>query len=495
MKALLEMKGISKSFPGVKALDHVDFRIYEGEVMGFLGENGAGKSTLMKILSGIYQRDEGEIIFQGEPYEVKSPKEAMDLGIAIIHQELNLVGQMAIYENIFLGRELGSGMGLDKETMIAESKRVLDLLNVKIDPRTKVENLSVAKQQMVEIARALSMDAKIIIMDEPTDTLTNQEVEQLFKVIHRLKDQNKGMVFISHRLEEVLEICDRYIVLRDGKFIGERIVADSSEDEMIQMMVGRTIEEFIPYVDTKTKDVSLELKDVSNEFIHQVSFQAHRGEVLGIAGLVGAGRTELAKTIFGIYPIEEGAMYLDGEELHFKNSRDAIDHNIVYVSEDRKGEGLVIQMDVKNNMTLSSLAKFIKTFTIDKKRESEVVEGYIENMRIRTPSYRQIIENLSGGNQQKVAIAKALMIEMEVLILDEPTRGVDVGAKKEIYDILNQIKLQGKTIIVISSEMPEILGLSDRILVMNDGKIKGCLDRDEATQEKIMQLIVQGENE
>src|SRR5699024_8113797 len=232
------------------------------------------------ILSGIYKRDEGEIIFQGEPYEVKSPKEAMDLGIAIIHQELNLVGQMAIYENIFLGRELGSGMGLDKETMIAESKRVLDLLNVKIDPRTKVENLSVAKQQMVEIARALSMDAKIIIMDEPTDTLTNQEVEQLFKVIHRLKDQNKGMVFISHRLEEVIEICDRYIVLRDGKFIGERIVADSSEDEMIQMMVGRTIEEFIPYVDTKTKDVALELKEVSNEVIHQVSFLENSGEVL-----------------------------------------------------------------------------------------------------------------------------------------------------------------------------------------------------------------------
>lgn len=491
-KLLLEMKAISKSFPGVKALDGVDFRIYEGEAMGFLGENGAGKSTLMKILSGVYTKDSGDIYFEGQPYIVETPKEAMDKGVAIIHQEFNLINSMAVYENIYLGRELLNGAILDKDLMISETRKVLDLLDAKIDPKALVGDLPLAHQQMVEIARALSLNAKIIIMDEPTDALTSREVNKLFEVIRILKAQGKGIVYISHRLEEIGEICDKFIVLRDGHYIGERLVSESNEEEIIKMMVGRSLNEYIPYAHPSKGDSILELKNISNDYVKDISFKVYKGEILGIAGLVGAGRTELAKTIYGSLATKSGTMTLNGDQISLRNEKDAIDKGIFYVSEDRKTDGLILNMDVCENMTLSSLDLFKEGLKINSKKEESSVDEYIQSMNIKTPSSKQVIENLSGGNQQKVAIAKGLMTQPQILILDEPTRGVDVGAKSEIYDLLNSIKEQGKAVIVISSDMPEILGLSDRILVINEGKIKGELAREEASQEKIMELIVQG---
>lgn len=491
-KLILSMRDISKTFPGVKALDNAQFNIYEGEVMGFLGENGAGKSTMMKILSGVYTKDSGDILFEGEEFIVSNPKEAIDKGVTIIHQELNLVNNMAVYENIFLGREETLGIKLDKTAMIQKSSELLKKLNVQIDPRVKVSSLSIAMQQMVEIARALSVNSKIIIMDEPTDTLTSKEVKDLFEVIKTLKEQNKGIVYISHRLDEIEEICDRYCVLRDGKYVGERKVKDSNEAEMIQLMVGRPLDEQIPYSKPNYGDVSLKVEMINNKFLKDVSFFARQGEILGIAGLVGAGRTELAKTLFGAYKIDSGSISVNDTSVSLSSPRDGIENGIVYVSEDRKSDGLVLGMDVKSNITLSALNKFIDGIKINKQKEEDVSKKYVKEMNIRTPSIKQIVGNLSGGNQQKVSISKALVTNAEILILDEPTRGVDVGAKREIYQILNKLKEQGKTIIVISSDMPEILGLSDRILVMSDGKIMGELSREEATQEKIMHLIVKG---
>lgn len=492
-KVLLEMKGICKSFPGVKALDNVEFRIYEGEVMGFLGENGAGKSTLMKVLSGVYEKEAGQIIFNGEDYNPSNPKDAMDKGVAIIHQEFNLAENMKVYENIYLGREITRSGRLDKKAMYDRSKEILKSLDTNIDPEDMVADLSLAQKQMVEIATALALNAKIIIMDEPTDALTSKEVNKLFKVIRQLREDGKGVVYISHRLDEIGEICDRYIVLRDGKFIGEKLVEESNEDEAIHMMVGRKLDEYIPYVQPDQGDISFEVKNLANKYIKDVSFHVSHGEILGIAGLVGAGRSELAKTLYGHYEKDRGELYLDGELIDIKNEKDAIDKGIVYVSEDRKEEGLVLDMSVSNNMTLSSLAKFTGLLgRIDKAEEGSHVDNYIRSMNIKTPNPSQIVANLSGGNQQKVSIAKGLMTDPKILILDEPTRGVDVAAKNEIYNILNDIKSQGKAILVISSDLLEILGLSDRIIVINEGVLKGELFREEATQEKIMELIVKG---
>lgn len=495
MEKILEVKGVSKSFPGVKALDHVDLNIYPGEVMGLLGENGAGKSTLMRVLSGVYIKDEGELFFKGEQYNPKDPKDAMDKGIAIIHQELNLIENMKVYENIFLGRELKSAGRLDTETMIQESRKLLDFLNSSIDPETTVSELSIANKQLIEIAKALSIDSDIIIMDEPTDTLTTSEVEDLFEVIHALKKENKGIIYISHKLEEIFEICDRYSVLRDGQYIGERITADSNEEEIIEMMVGRSLDEFIPYVENEYEEIALEVYGATNEYIKDVSFSLKKGEVLGISGLVGSGRTELAKSLYGVYPLESGTVKLYGQEININSPREAIRNNIVYVSEDRKGEGLIVSSNVKKNITLSNLLNYVSFGYIDVKKEVEDSNKYIKEMNIRTPSYQQIVENLSGGNQQKVAIAKALATHPTILILDEPTRGVDVGAKKEIYDILNEIKKEGKSIIVISSDMLEVLGISDRLLVMRDGRVVGEFDREEVDQQKIMQAIVRGKSD
>ena len=493
-KEILKMENISKSFPGVKALDDVNFTVYENEVMALLGENGAGKSTLMKILSGVYTKDEGKIILEGEEVDITSPSDATAKGIAIIHQELNLVPYLTVYENIFLGREMKSPYGgLYKKEMIKQSREILERLKVNISPTTTVNYLSIAQQQMVEIAKALSLNAKIIIMDEPTDTLTDNEVSSLFEIIRELKKQGKGLVYISHRIKEVFEVCDKLTVLRDGQFVGERNVSEVDEGEIIRLMVGRTLDEQFPYIKTDYDEEVLKVENLNNEYVKDLSFTLKKGEILGISGLVGAGRTELAKTLYGFYKKDTGKIILNGEELNLNSPKEALDKGIVYVSEDRKSDGLILIMDVKSNITISALEKFKTFLGLDKKKEYEVAEEYKEKINIKTPSLYQQVKNLSGGNQQKVAIAKSLLTDPKVLILDEPTRGVDVGAKREIYDLLNEIKKEGRSIIMISSEMPEILGMSDRILVMHEGELKGELNREEATQEKIMSYIVRGE--
>lgn len=488
---ILQMKGIIKEFPGVKALDGVNLELYEGKVMGLMGENGAGKSTLMKVLSGVYKKDGGEIYYKGKLEDIKGPKDAQVKGIAIIHQELNLIHDLTIGENIFLGREPKGTFGkINWNKLFTDADELLKKLNITTSSKELVGKLSIGQQQMVEIAKALSLNAKIIIMDEPTDALTDKESQSLFNVINELKNEGKSIVYISHRLKEIFEICDYITVLRDGKYVGQENVCDINEDTMIEMMVGRKLTDQFPKQKVDIKDVVLEVKNLNNEYVHDISFNVCSGEIVGIAGLMGAGRTELAKTIYGYFKKESGEIYVDGKKIENKSSKDGLKNGIAYVSEDRKGDGLILGLSVKENMSISSLNNISSGITVNKSKELEVVKNYIQKMNIKTPSENQIIKNLSGGNQQKVAIGKALMTNPKLLILDEPTRGVDVGAKKEIYDLINEFKKEGKAVIMISSEMPEILGMSDRILVLSEGKLSGEFNRQEASQEIILKSAV-----
>lgn len=492
MKApILKMTKIVKEFPGVKALDGVNLELYEGTVMALMGENGAGKSTLMKILSGVYKKDGGKIFYKGIEEDIKGPKDATEKGIAIIHQELNLLPDLSIGENIFLGREPKKGFRIDFTKLHEESDKLLKKLNVNTSSKELVKSLSIGQQQMIEIAKALSLDAKIIIMDEPTDALTDKETESLFKVINELKEEGKSIVYISHRLKEIFEICDSITVLRDGKYVGEEKIENLDEDKMIEMMVGRKLTDQFPRLDVKMGETILKVENLNNEYVKNINFEVKAGEILGISGLMGAGRTELAKTIYGHIRKTSGNIIVKGQRVEAKSCKDGLKHRIAYVSEDRKGDGLILDLSVKKNMTISSLDRISSLFKINKKQEDERVKSYIERIRIKTPSQDQLIRNLSGGNQQKIAIAKALMTHPDVLILDEPTRGVDVGAKKEIYDLINEFKSQGKAVIMISSEMPEILGLSDRILVLSHGMITGEFDIKDATQEAILKCAVE----
>ena len=490
-KPILKMNNIVKEFPGVKALDGVNLELYEGRVMALMGENGAGKSTLMKILSGVYKKDGGQIFYKGIETDIKGPKDAGEKGIAIIHQELNLVKDLSIGENIFLGREPKCGFRIDFNKLHADSDKLLQKLNVEISSKELVENLSIAQMQMIEIAKALSLDAKIIIMDEPTDALTDKETKSLFNVINELKNEGKAIVYISHRLKEIFEICDAITVLRDGKYVGYEEVSNLDEDKMIEMMVGRKLTDQFPRVETEMGKAVLEVKNLTNEYINNISFEVKAGEILGISGLMGAGRTELAKTIYGHFKKTSGEIYKYGKLIENKSAKDALKNRIAYVSEDRKGDGLILDLSVKENMSISSLDRVSSLFKINKSKELERVKNYIDRMRIKTPSENQLIRNLSGGNQQKIAIAKALMTHPDVLILDEPTRGVDVGAKKEIYDLINEFKDSGKAVIMISSEMPEILGLSDRIMVLSQGVVTGEFNIETATQESILKCAVE----
>lgn len=492
-KPILSIQNICKNFPGVKALDGVSLDLYEGQVMALLGENGAGKSTLMKILSGVYVADEGAIIYDGKPIQFKNPREAQQQGITIIHQELNLLSGLSIAENIFLGREpMGKVGNIDWKKLYADSDHLIARLGLKCSSKKLVGELSIAEQQLVEIAKAMSFNAKVIIMDEPTDALTESETLRLFDLMRELRTQNKVVVFISHRLEEVFEVCDQLAILRDGKNVCQAAVTEFTQDLIIENMVGRKLEEQYPYLPAKAQDLVLSVEDLTNQHIDHISFELKSGEVLGISGLVGSGRTELAKTLFGVYPVHSGKIKLSNETVQFKSPAEAIQNGLVYISEDRKSEGLVLGLSVAENMTLSSLNRIMGPFAnVDKKKERQVVEDYIGKMSIKTPSQRQIIKLLSGGNQQKVAIAKGILNQPKVLILDEPTRGVDVGAKKEIYEIINGLKASGVGVIVISSEMPELLGISDRIMVVHEGRNKGILNRDEASQEKIMSCALQ----
>lgn len=493
-KPLLQMKNVTKFFPGVKALEDVSLEAYSGEVLALLGENGAGKSTLMNILSGVYYKDSGSIIIEGSEVDIRGIKDAEKHGIAIIHQELSLLPNLSIWKNIFLGNEGFNGITrrINKKDLIQKSKKLLEDIGFNIDVDTLVQDLNVGEKQLIEIAKALSKKSKIIIMDEPTTALTDVETNNLFKVITKLKSQNMSIVYISHRMDEIFQICDRITVLRDGKYIGEVKTKDITKDDLISMMVGRKLEEQYPYRKSPEGQAILKVENLSfSKKVRNISFAAKGGEILGFSGLMGSGRTEMAKTIFGEYKKSSGKIFVDGFEVNICSPKDSIEKGICYLSEDRKKEGLILGMSVANNMTLSNLKKYENgAKRINKTEESKTVKEYIKKLSIKTPSSEQLIKHLSGGNQQKVILAKWIMLAPKVLIIDEPTRGIDVGAKKEIYEVLNELKAMGKAIIMISSDMSEILGICDRILVMHEGEISGELHREEASQELIMKYAV-----
>lgn len=489
---ILEMKNIRKEFPGVLALDDVDFNLLRGEVHVLLGENGAGKSTLMKILSGAYVKDRGDLFVDGNKTEIESPRHAQELGIGIIYQEFNLNPYLTVAENIYMGREPVIFPGvINWPKLNRDAQKILDQLNVRIKAQQKVEMLGVAMQQMVEVAKALSLNARILIMDEPTASLSKNEIEVLFKTILHLKEQGVAIIYISHRLEEIFEIGDRVTVLRDGQYIDTQPVSELTRDDMVRMMVNRELDDQIPKVKAEIGEVVLKVEDICvNNRLREISFELRRGEVLGIAGLMGAGRTRLAKTLFGAEKITSGKIIIDGQEIELKSSRDAINAGIGLVTEDRKTEGLILDLSVKQNISLPNINKFIKYGIVDFKKENSVVDGYLDKLNVKTPSRDQLAAYLSGGNQQKVVLSKWLCSDARIFIFDEPTRGIDVGAKTEIYQLMNQLTASGVAIIMISSEMPEILGMSNRILVMREGRIVGELTDTEATQEKIMNFAL-----
>lgn len=489
---IVRMEGISKSFPGVKALDRVDFDLRAGEVMALLGENGAGKSTLMKILSGVYQRDEGRVtVFDREVEANLTPRGAQDLGITMIHQELNMCNHLTVAENIFLGREIKRPDGrLDNREMNRLSKQVLERLGIDIRPTDILGNLQLSKQQMVEIAKALATDAKVFIMDEPTSALTAREIQDLFKIIRQLRDEGRGIIYISHRLEELQYIVDRVTVLRDGQLIRAMDWQDTSLAEIISLMVGRDIKEKFPRVETPRADKIFEVQGLNaGRMVRDVSLSVYEGEILGIAGLVGAGRTEVTRAIVGVDPKEGGRLFLDGREIFIRKPMDAISQGVVLVPEDRKRDGLCVKLSVTSNVELPNLDTVSSaTGHVHVQKVRDMVRKAIRDLGIRLPGPHVDAASLSGGNQQKVVVAKWLARTSRVVIFDEPTRGIDVAAKVEIYHLMNQLKQQGIGVMFISSEMPEVLGIADRILVMADGRVTGELTREEATQEKVLQL-------
>ncbi|GIU20943.1 MULTISPECIES: ribose ABC transporter ATP-binding protein RbsA [unclassified Shewanella] len=490
-QAILQLQAIEKSFPGVKALDKACLNVYPGKVMALMGENGAGKSTLMKVLTGIYNLDAGRIVYQGKVRSFDGPRDSQAAGISIIHQELNLFPELTIAENIFLGREITSSFGrILWDEMNAQAAALLSRLSVSHAPQTLVGKLSLGEQQMVEIAKAISFNSKVIIMDEPTDALTDIETQSLFKVINELRDQGCGIVYISHRMQEIFTICDAVTVLRDGGFIHECAISDIDEDQLIERMVGRKLADQYPRIAITHQGSRLAVNQLSGPGVANVSFNLNQGEILGFSGLMGAGRTELMKMIFGAEAITQGQISLNGCDIKISSPQQALAAGIAYISEDRKGDGLLLDLSVKENMSICALAKLSTGLQLRHNDEMAEVDRFIDAFNIKTPSRDARIGNLSGGNQQKVSIAKGLMTLPQVLILDEPTRGVDVGAKKEIYDLINRFKSQGMSIILVSSDMPELLGMSDRILVMHQGQISGEFDAAQADQETILACAV-----
>ena len=492
---LLQMRHISKRYPGVVALDDVQLEVLPGEVHALMGENGAGKSTLMKIMAGAETKDTGEILVDGKLAHITSPQDAMDLGINIIYQEFNLVPHLSAAENIYLGREPSAAIPgfINFKKLYGDAQAIMDSLRCPVDVRTEVSRLSVAQQQMVEIAKATSRNSRIIAMDEPSATLTDHELHNLFQLIRDLKAQGVGIIYISHRMEEITEICDRVTVFRDGKYVATKRVADTSRDDIIRMMVGRELKESIPKRPAEIGEPLLEVRNLTRKGVFEnISFTVRRGEIVGIGGLVGAGRTEVVRAIFGADPIDSGEILVDGKPVRPRSPREAIELGIGLVPEDRKSQGLVLNMAVRENTTLANLDLLTMLGFVDRRKEREVAEKYKQDLRIRTPTVEQEARNLSGGNQQKVVLAKWLFTQSKLLIFDEPTRGIDVGAKTEIYELMNNLVASGAGMIMISSELPELLGMSDRVLVMHEGRIAGELPRG-ATQEQVMELATGGQ--
>lgn len=490
---LLDLQGVGKGFNGVTVLDGVDFRLRAGEVMALIGENGAGKSTLMRIVTGIVQPDSSSAMtFRGQPVRFTAPRQAIDAGIAMIHQELNLLPHLSVADNIWLGREPRNRLGLiDRGRMRREAKALLERLRQTIDPDCPVGSLSVGQQQMVEIARALSLNAELIVMDEPTDALTDVETAVLFEVIRGLKADGKGIVYISHRLGEIFALCDSVTVLRDGHMVHRGAVADLDESALIRHMVGRSISDQYPYLPCPAGAERLTVEGLSAEGVNDVSFSAAGGEILGFAGLMGAGRTELGKAIFGASRLRAGSVRVDGAEVRLRHPRDGVAAGIAYVPEDRKAEGLIQGHSIRTNMSLAALKQLCGPGGVVRQAdERTAVDRFMAAFAVKAHGIGAEVRTLSGGNQQKISLAKALMLSPKIVILDEPTRGVDVGARREIYGLINDLKAKGLCILLMSSDMPELLGLSDRILVMAGGRITGRFGRDEATQEKIMACAI-----
>lgn len=492
MEKLIIVKNITKTFPGVKALDNVSIDVNRGEVLSLMGENGAGKSTLIKVLAGVYDMDDGEIYIEGQKVDIKSPVDSQNLGISIIYQELNLLPNMSIAENIFLAREKRQGgLFYDKKKTVEEATKLMNEVGLYCNPNKLVEELSVSQRQMVEVAKALSVNSKLIIMDEPTSSLTDRETETLFGVIDKLKRNNVSVIFVSHKLREVQKISDRVYILRDGANSGVINKGEITEDRIIQMMVGRKLENLFDKENVEITDVVLKVRNLSTKnFLKNINFDVRKGEIIGFAGLVGAGRTEVMRAVFGFDKIKTGEIYIEGNKVEIKSPKDAINYGLALVPEDRKEQGLVMEMSVRENTTLANLKQVSKLGFINIGEENKITDSYINKIRTKTPSREQKVVNLSGGNQQKVVLSKWLMTNPKILILDEPTRGIDVGAKKEIYTIMSNLAKRGVAIIMISSELPEILGMSDRIIVMHEGEIKGVLNREESSQEKILEIAL-----
>ncbi len=486
---MLKMEHIHKRFPGVYALNDVSYELRAGEVHALLGENGAGKSTLIKVLGGIYTADEGEIYIDGKKVAINGVKDAQNNGVAIIHQELVLVPYMTVAENIFLGREHGNGMLINHKKMEEEAQALLDAHEMNIKADMLIKDLTIAQQQMVEIVKAISYNSKILVMDEPTSSISDKEVAFLFKTMRGLTAKGVGIIYISHKMSELEEICDRVTIMRDGQYVGTKVVKETTKDDLIAMMVGRELTNYYTRDYMEPGEVVLKCEHISDgKMAKDASFEIHKGEIVGFAGLVGAGRSETMKCVFGLTKGSIGDVYVKGKKVQINNPVEAMKNGIALVPEDRKLEGLYRVQSVKFNSTIEILDQFIHGISVDDKKETEITQNYIEMMATKTPTQQQAIGNLSGGNQQKVMISRWLATDPDILILDEPTRGVDVGAKSEIYAIMNELVKKGMSIIMISSELPEIINMSDRVYVMAEGVVAGCLDHAEVTQESIMQL-------
>ena len=490
----IEMRGIDKSFGSNQVLKQAGFTLESGEVHALMGENGAGKSTLMKILTGVYTKDAGTVLVDGKEVNYKNPQEAEKAGIVFIYQELNVMFDLTVEENLFMGKEIHGKFGIcDKKAMQKKAQEALNILGVNISPKTVMAELSVGQQQMVEICKALMADAKVIIMDEPTAALTQSETVALFKVIESLRKKGVSMVYISHRMEEIFELCDRITVLRDGSYIGVKNIPETNMNEIVKMMIGREIGERYPSRNVKIGKEVLKVKELTRKgTFHDVNFSVRAGEVLGVSGLMGAGRTEIMQAIFGNLSYESGTIEIDGKEVKISNPRQAMEHGVGFITEDRKTEGLMLDKSIRKNISLCNLRRISKSSVISREAEKNMVAEAIKDLRIKCFGSYHECNNLSGGNQQKVVLAKWILTNPKILILDEPTRGVDIGAKKEIYSIINKLAAQGVAIIMVSSELPEVLGMSDNIMVVREGEVRGIISYEEANQERVMTLATGG---